>query len=359
MGITNYELWIGRGFGYNSELKYSNILKNVGIFILRYFCFKLLLWRIRILIYMQNIKIQYLIFYSLMLGVVIWFSYFINPKTNQRNTVIGASAKKFEFVSLREISDGEKKLAAPQSDFGGENLNLIEGRYAASGDLDSTGIKQGIEQMKNLSAFAEDNGRKPMEASSDGKIAANNFVSPIKTDTNVEESGIFEKIKESVLGALDSFNLNQNQEQDSSGNSLDSSDSLLSGVDNSLLSAQDPCGANDTPSQSCGGGTSPEGGVGECKAQTSLAFDYGCNYGNYLDNYNVPESRGNTSCSSTVSCGGDCFCGTYTSDCGVTKRCIRVRRGRVSPCQPVTCEQCCTGSAWLWDSVTSWCGCAR
>ena len=129
-------------------------------------------------------------------------------------------------------------------------------------------------------------------------------------------------------------------------------------------SFSDPyCPYNKTKAQQCGGAQRIEQlRHTQCTWNTRPggAFDYSCNYGNYP---NILDPMGslhpkdpNPECLD-VRAPPICFClPVFTPPCGViTRTYMKTPTGCVL--LPETCEQCCAGSAWLYDSVTAGCSC--
>jgi len=125
------------------------------------------------------------------------------------------------------------------------------------------------------------------------------------------------------------------------------------------------CPYNKTKAQQCGGAKQIEDlEHTKCTWNTRPggAFDYSCNYQNYP---NILDPMGslhpkdpNPECLD-VRAPPICSCPqVYTPPCGViTRTLMKTPTGCVL--LPETCEQCCAGSAWLYDSVTAGCSCGQ
>lgn len=122
------------------------------------------------------------------------------------------------------------------------------------------------------------------------------------------------------------------------------------------------CIFNTNVTDQCGGGSWDKSQPRYmCKANVTLAFDEACNYGNYPEystQYPLPPDYKDvwSQCSAVRSCPGCCFPTVTVPQCGNVLHCwVGMFCEQVLP---VTCEQCCDGAAWIWDTVTGGCGCA-
>ena|SRR3989338_6664064 len=124
------------------------------------------------------------------------------------------------------------------------------------------------------------------------------------------------------------------------------------------------CPYNKTKAQQCGGAKQIEDlRHTQCTFATpGDAFDYSCNYGNYpnvLSPFGSLHPKDPTPACTDVRSPPICYClPTPTPPCGVVLR-TYLKTPTDCPILPVTCEQCCAGSAWLYDSVTGGCSCGQ
>lgn len=108
----------------------------------------------------------------------------------------------------------------------------------------------------------------------------------------------------------------------------------------------------DPSSEQCGGALQIEKlDHIQCTNNVSVSFYTNCNYGNYPQ---IEPRHPVPGC--TVNSTPKCSCPSVESGpCGVVMRLAGPPPD--CPLQPVSCEQCCAGSAWIYDNKTGGCSC--
>lgn len=128
-------------------------------------------------------------------------------------------------------------------------------------------------------------------------------------------------------------------------------------------SGANDCPLNDEPTDQCGGGEFPREGIGNCPRPVVLAYYTNCNYGNAPNILGQEQSLHpldpEPACSAVDNTPACACLPTPTPGCGVVLRLYPPGCVGCCPPLPVSAEQCCGGSAWLWDKVTGWVGCAE
>lgn len=111
----------------------------------------------------------------------------------------------------------------------------------------------------------------------------------------------------------------------------------------------------------CGGGTWDKSDHAQCTNSAPLSYYTTCNYGNAPNvpgHYDTLSPEHPTPICSKISTEGTCCKDTPSGPCGVVRRTYNPCLG--DPCcilLPLSCEQCCAGSAWLYDTATGGCSC--
>ena len=206
--------------------------------------------------------------------------------------------------------------------------------------------------------------------------AAENFVLPptfiVKGDFPEEKlRKVVENFKQGKIEAPEAIKLPAATNEESR---IKNQESRItdSGVGDAVLLAQSDASApagfsdpycsynNTTKDEQCGGGPIEQLRHTQCTYNPSPSFYDNCNYGNYpnildpMGSLHPKDPTPRCTTDPTPVCPGGCY-PEYTPPCGFV---LRLHwPPPACPALPVSCEQCCAGSAWLYDTATNGCSC--